>query len=105
MKARLQTIVLAVSWCLAGFIACYSLMWQPQAHRKPSVMANAPFPAAGAVLNLPPVSTQKFHIDGGIWYQWPDGTVQWSPTPEMRPGYYDLIDTRAQPRADLIDVK
>ena len=32
-------------------------------------------------------------LNEGDWYQWPDGTMR-DPMPEMRPGYYDLIDTR-----------
>jgi hypothetical protein len=100
MKTRAQAIVLAASCFLTGFVACYWLMQQPHSQRKPAIIATPQFPPF-AVLSLPTVSTQTFRIDEGFWYQWPDGTMQRSPTPQMRPSYYDLIDTRA----DLLDLK
>ena len=95
MKASLRNTVLAVSCFLAGFLTCY-LLTQP--HAKPApVVTGAPTFTPIAMVALPTVITQEFRIDDGIWYQWPDGTKRRSVPPEMRPSFYDLIDTRAQP--------
>src|SRR6266542_1767362 len=101
MKAP-QTIALAVSCFLAGFLTCYFLTQQPQP--KPASVAPvvAPRLSPVAMLTLPTVMTQEFRIDGGTWYQWPDGTMQRTAPPEMR---YDLNDPRYQPDDDLRDSK
>jgi len=105
MKAP-QTIALAVSCFLAGFLTCYFLTQQPQP-KPASVVAPvaAPMLAPVAMLTLPTVLTQEFRIDGGTWYQWPDGTMQRTAPPEMRGSYFDLIDFRYQPDVDLRDLK
>ena len=105
MKTRPQTIALALSCFLAGFFTCFCLTSQPQSQRAPAPTIAAPLPASLAILTLPTLATQTLWIDDGVWYQWPDGTMQRTPPPETRPNRYDLIDLRAQPIVELSDPK
>lgn len=105
MKARPQITALAMSCFLAGFLGCYFLTRRRQSTPAPVPSVAAPALAPVALLTLPPVLTQELRIDGGTWYQWPDGTMQRTAPPGMRPGYYDLIDARIQPDVDSRGLK
>ncbi len=105
MKTRPQTIALAMSCFLAGFFTCFCLMRQSRPQPAPAPTIAASLPASLAILALPTVATQKFWIDDGVWYRWPDGTLQRTPPPETQPNRYDLIDLQAQPIVDLTDPK
>src|SRR5689334_768035 len=100
MKPKPQHIALALSCFSAGFLTCLFLMEPPEP--KP---AAAPAVPSTAMLTLPTVVTQEIRIDGGNWYQWPDGSMQKSVPPYMRPGYFDLIDARTQPTIELRDLR
>ena len=100
MKTNPKVVILAVSCFLAGFSACYWLTRQPQ----PTPAATTPAPTPFAMLTRSVVSTQAFRIDDGVWYHHPDGVMRRTPpkipelsAPHLRPGYYDLIDTRSEP--------
>jgi len=108
MKTKTQFVALAVTCFLASSLTWYFLTQQ---RRSPATTAPAPTLAPLTVPALPvvstreipvihvgrwnhPGSTQKIHIDGGTWYEWPDGTMHRTTPPAMRPGYYDTFDTR-----------
>ena len=93
MLTKSQAIILGVACFVSGFVVCW-LTRQPHLQGTPVGTAIAPFPPV-ALLSVPTVSTQTFYIHEGDLYQWPDGTMHRNPTPEVCPGYYDLIDTRA----------
>jgi hypothetical protein len=108
MKTKTQSVVLAVTCFLGGFLTWHFLTQQ---RRPPVTTSSAPTLAPLTVPALPvvstqeipvihigrwnhPGSTQKIRIDGGTWYEWPDGTMQRTAPPAMRRGYYDTFDTR-----------
>jgi len=95
MKTKPQMLVFAGSCFLAGFITCYYLTRQPHSKPAPIPALATTTPTAVGMLTLATVTTQVIQIDGGSWYQWPDGSMQRTAPPE-RVGYYDLIDIRAQ---------
>ena len=116
MKTKPQYMVLAVSCFLAGFLTCYILMEQPQSTPAPAVTVAAPILPPIAMLTLSTISTQTFLIDGGTSYIGPGGERSLTPpampqpmsSEEMRrvrPGYYDLIDTRSPPDIELKESK
>ena len=101
MKTTPQSVALALSCFVAGFLACYFLMRQPLSKRSPVLAVGiSTYPPVVKAL-LPTVSTQEIRIEASPRYQWPDGSMQRTLPPDMRPGYYDLIDTRAPTEAEF----